>query len=114
MTDSAFPVLVRAAIYSVVVLAVCRPLVKGRIKPNPFYGFRTAKTMSDARLWYLSNSYAARQFSSGALVDLLWFGALYLTPLHNDAARYANACLIVIFASLLIAIVLTARYIKRL
>ena len=31
------------------------PLIRNRVPPNRFYGFRTAKTLSDAKIWYEVN-----------------------------------------------------------
>src|SRR6185503_7698417 len=31
------------------------PLMRGRIPPNRFYGFRTPKTLSDPKIWYEVN-----------------------------------------------------------
>ena len=30
------------------------PLIQKRIPPNRFYGFRTAKSLSDPKIWYES------------------------------------------------------------
>ena len=34
------------------------PLIVGLVPPNRFYGFRTVKTLSDARIWYAVNRVA--------------------------------------------------------
>jgi hypothetical protein len=34
------------------------PLIVGLVPPNRFYGFRTAKTLSDAGIWYAVNRVA--------------------------------------------------------
>jgi uncharacterized membrane protein len=44
------------------------PLIKGRIAPNYFYGFRTAKSLSNPTIWYEIN-----RLSGG---DLLIAGSL--------------------------------------
>ena len=36
-----------------IVLSV--PLIQGRVPPNSFYGFRTAKSLSDPKIWYAIN-----------------------------------------------------------
>ena len=41
-----------------VMIAVSIPLVMGVVPPNWFYGFRTAKTMSDPQIWYQANRHA--------------------------------------------------------
>jgi uncharacterized membrane protein len=40
------------------VLAI--PMIREKIKPNLFYGFRTKKTMSDEKIWYAANKYAGK------------------------------------------------------
>jgi uncharacterized membrane protein len=46
------------------------PLLKGRVQPNRWYGWRTKKTLSDARVWYAVNEIAGR--------DLIWTGVVVL------------------------------------
>jgi hypothetical protein len=36
------------------------PMLYNCVKPNPWYGFRVPKTLSDERIWYPANSYAAK------------------------------------------------------
>ena len=42
------------------------PLIRRRVKPNRFYGFRTPQTLSDERIWYDANAYAGHQDGDGA------------------------------------------------
>ena len=51
-----------------VVLSV--PLIQGRVPPNSFYGFRTAKSLSDPKIWYEINRISG--------VDLLIAGVLIM------------------------------------
>ena len=46
------------------------PLIKGRVPPNSIYGFRTAKSLSDPKIWYEINRIAG--------VDLLIAGVLIM------------------------------------
>lgn len=43
----------------VCILVLCIPLFLGRVAPNGYYGFRTAKTMETPALWYAANRMAA-------------------------------------------------------
>jgi uncharacterized membrane protein len=53
-----------------VLIAVSIPLVMQRVPPNAIYGFRTQKTMSDARIWYEANRRAGLNLIGGACVAL--------------------------------------------
>ena len=49
-------------------IAVSIPLIRGRVPPNVFYGFRTTKSLSDPKIWYEINRLSG--------IDLLIAGAL--------------------------------------
>ena len=42
----------------ILLAALSIPLILGRVPPNHWYGFRTSKTLSIAKLWRASNQYA--------------------------------------------------------
>ena len=42
----------------VLLAGLALPLILGRVPPNYWYGFRTSKTLSIAKLWRASNQYA--------------------------------------------------------
>jgi uncharacterized membrane protein len=52
----------------VMFMGISIPLIRGKVAPNHFYGFRTAKSLSDPRIWYEIN-----RLSGG---DLLLAGVL--------------------------------------
>lgn len=65
----------QAALYSLafcgvglLFIALSIPLIQERVPPNSFYGFRTAKSLSDPKIWYAINH------RSG--IDLLIAGTL--------------------------------------
>ena len=47
-------------IQAVVLIVESIPLIRGDVAPNGSYGFRTAKTMSDAARWYAANTFSGR------------------------------------------------------
>ena len=49
-------------------IALSIPLIRERVPPNSFYGFRTAKSLSDSKIWYEINRLSG--------IDLLIAGAL--------------------------------------
>ena len=47
------------------------PLMQSRIPPNRFYGFRTAKTLRDPKIWYEANRIQGHDlFLAGALITI--------------------------------------------
>lgn len=53
-----------------IMIALSVPLALGKIKPNLWYGFRTAKTLSDPKIWFPANRICGK---SGILVGTLLF-----------------------------------------
>src|SRR5690242_11692202 len=52
-------------------IALSIPLIKGRVPPNAFYGFRTVKSLSDSKIWYEINRMSGIDlFIAGALISL--------------------------------------------
>lgn len=41
---------------SILLMALAIPMIRGWVKPNPYYGFRTPKVMKDPDLWYPANA----------------------------------------------------------
>jgi uncharacterized membrane protein len=45
------------------------PMIQGSINPNRIYGFRTAKTLSDEKVWYSANRLMGRDlFAAGSAI----------------------------------------------
>ena len=42
----------------ILLAALSIPLILGRVPPSHWYGFRTSKTLSSAKLWRAANQYA--------------------------------------------------------
>ena len=56
------------ALVGILFIGLSIPLIRNRVPPNRFYGFRTAKTLSDPKIWYEVNHISGN--------DLLVAGAL--------------------------------------
>ncbi|MEP6765956.1 MAG: SdpI family protein [Gemmatimonadaceae bacterium] len=95
--------------------AVSVPLIRERVKPNNWYGFRTAKTLSDERIWYAANVYSGRLLC--ALGTLLAVAVVSLRQVPGVAASLATYCFVcgVLFTvGLLIVTGLSLRFVDGL
>jgi uncharacterized membrane protein len=43
------------------------PLLRGRVRPNLWYGCRTEKTLSDEEVWYAVNRVTGRDLVAGGI-----------------------------------------------
>ena len=96
---------------SVLVIVLELPLAMNRVKPNHLYGFRVQKTLSDERIWYLVNSYAGKRSVLTGIVTIVLAVALRLTAM--SPATYGAICVLVLVGGLVLTIVTTLIYMKR-
>lgn len=97
----------------VIFIGVSIPLIRGKIGPNLWYGFRTPRTLRDPEIWYPVNAYAAWR--------MLWFGVaqsvaavvLYFVP-NLDPHTYAYSVLGVGMVGVTIVLILSFLYLHRL
>ena len=54
------------------------PLAVGRVPPNQWYGFRTAKTFSNQTIWYASNRVAGIDLIIAGIVIALGMLAMFI------------------------------------
>jgi hypothetical protein len=54
------------------------PLARGEVPPNRWYGFRTAKTLSDPSIWYAANRAQGIDLCIGGIVAAVAAAAVYL------------------------------------
>jgi len=89
------------------------PLMRRKIPPNWFYGFRTQKTIDNPQLWYVVNQYSARRLFWTAIVFVATAVGLYFVPWFG-LDEYAMACLGVFAVGMTITIVQTVNYLRSL
>lgn len=77
---------------SALLVLISLPLIMRKIKPNPFYGFRTRQTLEDPELWYSVNELFARHLLIAGLLQIFASIAFYLIP-GISVDVYALACL---------------------
>lgn len=87
-------------------VALALPLIRRRVPPNRYYGFRTPRTLASRTAWYAANEAAGRALLvAGVAVSL---GSLLLLPL----ARRLPVALHVA-AELVLVVVATALAVRR-
>jgi hypothetical protein len=89
------------------------PLLRGKVPPNPWYGFRTRLTLGDPRIWYPVNAWGARR--------LLWLGVgtLAAGPLslllpETWLPAYLLGTCVLWVGALILVLVFGVRYARRL
>jgi hypothetical protein len=97
---------------NLVLALLALPLLAGKVKPNPFYGFRVAKTLEDPVVWYAVNRFFARYQLAAALIGLSASVALYFWP-GITVDTYALACLGVFMLAFGFAVFKGWRYLKQ-
>ena len=58
------------------------PMMRGRVSPNKWYGFRNGATLENLDIWYPANAYALA-------VTVIMLGSLFTTLFLS--VRYANS-----------------------
>jgi hypothetical protein len=89
------------------------PLMAGKVKPNPFYGFRVPATLENPELWYATNKFFARRQVAVALIVIsAAVGLSFLPNISTDT--YALSILTVFIITFAVAIFQSWRYLKSL
>lgn len=88
------------------------PLIYGKIGPNPWYGFRVPKTLSNPNVWYPANTYAAKRLFIVGIVDVFASIILYFIP-NMSLDTYALSCGALIIGGLIVALVQSFLFLRR-
>ncbi len=75
-------------------LLLAVPMILQKVKPNPWYGFRTPKTLSDERIWYAANRYAGKVLLLAGLVTIAAAVALYSVAGRSSSSLPLSAPLL--------------------
>jgi uncharacterized membrane protein len=89
------------------------PLILGKVKPNPFYGFRVSQTLENPDLWYAANKYAGKRLVVAGLAIMIGSVILYFIP-GISIDTYALACLAVFAVPFTVGLYQDWRYLKSL
>lgn len=103
---------------SVLIIGLAIPLIRGKVKPNHWYGLRIPATLNNPELWYPANAYAGwllLVYGIALLVVSLGL-PLLLRGLPEEAAAnaYGLAVSAVMLLGLVPVVILSLRYVRRL
>jgi uncharacterized membrane protein len=93
-------------------LVLSVPLIRGKIRPNPWYGFRVRRTLEDPAVWYKANAFAGKALLRAAIVMIVGSLALYVVP-GLDGPTYAVACTVVVLVALSVSVILSFRFLGQ-
>ena len=103
---------------SLLMVGLALPLIRGRIKPNHWYGFRIPLTLNNPGIWYPANRYAGWLLLIYGLVLLVVSLALPILlsglPEEEAMSLYGLAGAAVMLVGLLPVVILSLRYANRL
>jgi uncharacterized membrane protein len=89
------------------------PLIRRQVKPNPLYGVRTPKTLSDERVWYEANAYAGRLLLRLGMMLIVTVLMLYCL-LAGQFVAFSVACGVAQVGGLAVTVYLSFRQIRSL
>ena len=88
------------------------PLMRGKVPPNGWYGFRVRRTLSDPSVWYPANRYAGRRMFALGVAWVLAATIGYAAPI--GLVPYALGCAGVAVAALAVGLFQSFRYLRTL
>jgi hypothetical protein len=94
-----------------ILVGLAIPLIRGKIGPNPWYGFRVRRTLSDPAVWYAVNAYSAKRILVVGVVNIVSAVVLYSVP-KIDVAVYASSCGAIAVAGLIVALIQSLGFLR--
>lgn len=97
-----------------VLIPVSIPMILEKIKPNWWYGFRTAKTLSDEKIWYPANKYAGKLMLVSGIISLI--GLIILYFLKNLFCMWTFNIIgwVLTLVPITVAVIMSFVYLKKL
>lgn len=89
------------------------PLLRGRVGPNRWYGFRTPRTLRDPAVWYPANRYMAKYLLGLGIVLIVAAIATFAVP-HVTPGQYVIVMTITVLTGTIILCVQAFRYLSKL
>lgn len=89
---------------SIIFIGLAIPLILGKIPPNQWYGFRTPKTLSEARIWYPVNRIMGYDLVAVGTASIIAAVSLLLTGRSLSLARVLMTNVAVLFTALILSL----------
>ena len=100
-------------ISSTILVGLSIPLIRLRIAPNSWYGFRTQATLRDPDVWYSANAYAGWRMLWTGVVMLVTSVVTFLVP-GIDVATYGFIMLAVVATGVVFTCVQSFLFLRQL
>jgi hypothetical protein len=104
--------------FSLLLIALSVPLIRGWVRPNAWYSFRIPLTLSDPAIWYPANRYAGQLLLVYTLVLLVVTPGLPLVlgmlPRGPATDLYAVSVAAVALVDIIVVLGLSLRYDRKL
>jgi hypothetical protein len=89
------------------------PLIRRKVRPNAWYGFRVRQTLADPDIWYAANAYTGKHLLVVGVITVLTAVGLYRVP-GITLDTYALACGGIILAALTVCVACSFRHLAKL
>jgi hypothetical protein len=97
----------------IILVGLSISLIMGKMGPNPWYGFRVRRTLSDPVVWYEVNAYSAKRLLAVGIVNTVSAIVLYFVP-EIDVAAYAISCGVIAVAGIVVTLIQSLRFLRSL
>jgi uncharacterized membrane protein len=94
-------------------IALAVPLIRRKVRPNGWYGFRVRQTLADPDVWYAANAYAGKHLLGVGVVTVLTSVSLHRVP-GITLDTHALACAGIILTALAVCVIHCFRYLAKL
>ncbi|MCO5196653.1 MAG: SdpI family protein [Anaerolineae bacterium] len=91
-------------------VAVAIPLIRGKIKPNSWYGFRVRATLDNPDVWYPVNAYAGKRLLALGVVSIVFSVLIPLIWPSITLDAYAVAVTVIWIGGMLLILIVGMRY----
>ena len=95
-----------------ILVAISIPLIQRRIKPNPWYGFRTPTTLKNEMVWYEVNAHSGKRLLVAGIVVMIAALVFALIP-NLTIDTYAILVALVLGISITIGLIQSFRYLRE-
>ena len=112
--DPKLKVIITFIIPVLLIIVFSIPLIIRKIPRNAIYGFRTTKTMANDDIWYRANRYGGICILVAALVTLAGITILFLNKEALSFEIFNNTSFALFVGPILISVLLSLDYIKKL